>query len=123
MTTQTYQDAAVHLLAQAEAELAAGDTRQASEKGWGAAAQAVKAVCADRGWPHRNYKAIRRAVRRLEAESEALDIGPLFNSAFAMHVNFYEDAEDPEFVTDGLRDVQRLIDKLRGLQDVQRDQP
>ena len=39
MATQTYQTASRHLLAQARVELAAGDTRQASEKGWGAAAQ------------------------------------------------------------------------------------
>ena len=38
MTPPTYQTASRHLLAQAGVELAAGDTRQASEKGWGAAA-------------------------------------------------------------------------------------
>ncbi|MYH56362.1 MAG: hypothetical protein F4135_09610, partial [Acidimicrobiia bacterium] len=41
MKTVEYRDAARHLLAQGFAELEAGDTRQASEKGWGAAAQMV----------------------------------------------------------------------------------
>ena len=36
MTTQTYQAASRQLLAQARTEPAAGDLRQASEKGWGA---------------------------------------------------------------------------------------
>ena len=47
MTTpqiDTYRDSAADLLEQARTELAAGDVRQASEKGWGAAAQSVKAI-------------------------------------------------------------------------------
>jgi hypothetical protein len=44
MTTQAYHEASMVLLEQAEAELAVGDARQASEKGWGAAAQVVKAA-------------------------------------------------------------------------------
>ena len=41
MTSRTYQVASGHRLRQAREELAAGDVRQASEKGWGAAAQIV----------------------------------------------------------------------------------
>ena len=116
MTTQTYQDAARHLLQQAETELAAGDTRQASEKGWGAAVQAVKAVCELRGWRHRNYKALQRAVRNLQDETADDDIRLLFGSAYILHVNFYEDDEDPEFVAERIADVRRFIDKLEALQ-------
>ena len=115
MTTQTYQDAAYHLLAQAESELAADDTRQASEKAWGAAAQAVKAVCESRGWRHRNYKALRRAVRQLEDDTGDPDLRPLFRSANLLHVNFYEDADDPAEVLKGIDDVRRFIDKLDAL--------
>ena len=39
MVMQTYREASRCLLAQAESELAAGDVRSASEKGWGATAQ------------------------------------------------------------------------------------
>ena len=39
MTTQQYQQASEHFLAQAKQELAVGDLPQASEKGWGATAQ------------------------------------------------------------------------------------
>ena len=52
MQAPQYRAAGRELLAQAKQELAAGDPRQASEKGWGAAAQMVKALAADRGWPH-----------------------------------------------------------------------
>ena len=49
MATQKYQRDSRHLLGQAREELAQGDVRQASEKGWGAAAQIVKAVAETRG--------------------------------------------------------------------------
>ena len=44
MTTQKYRQDSRTLLAQARSELAIGDVRQASEKGWGAAALMLKAV-------------------------------------------------------------------------------
>ena len=115
MTTQTYRDAALHLLGQAESELSVGDARQASEKGWGAATQILKAICERRGWQHRNYKALARAVKRLEEETGDQEVRPLFRSANLLHVNFYEDAEEPQVVADGLRDVRRFIDKLDAL--------
>ena len=48
MTSRTYQVASGQLLRQAREELAAGDVRQASENGWCAAAQIVKAIAARR---------------------------------------------------------------------------
>ena len=38
MTTQKCRESSRHLLSQARSELSTGDVRQASEKGWGAAA-------------------------------------------------------------------------------------
>ena len=49
MATQAYQQASQRFLAQAKQELAAGDLPQASEKGWGATAQILKAVAEQRG--------------------------------------------------------------------------
>ncbi len=115
MTTQTYQEASLHLLAQAESELAEGDTRQASEKGWGAAAQAVKAVCEQRDWPHRTHAALYRAVTRLVDETSDDEIRLLFRSANLLHVNFYEDWDNPDVVSRGLGDVRRFINKLEAL--------
>ena len=56
MATQKYNTASRQLLAQARAELDQGDIRQASEKGWGAAAQMVKTVAQARGWPQKPTK-------------------------------------------------------------------
>ncbi len=41
---------------QAQEEFDKGDRLQASEKAWGAAAHAVKAVAASRGWNHNSHR-------------------------------------------------------------------
>ena len=56
MTTQTYQQASQRFLAQARQELAVGDLPQASEKGWGATAQILKAIAEQRGWEHNRHR-------------------------------------------------------------------
>ena len=115
MTTQTYRDASRLLLAQGRAELAAGDVRQASEKGWGAAAQMVKSIAEERGWPHRSHAALFNAVERLASETGDDDIGRLFHVASALHVNFYENWDNPQSIARGLDDIARLLQKLQPL--------
>ena len=91
MTTETpYRNAATQLLAQARHELANGDVRQASEKGWGAAAQAVKAVAESRGWDHKTHAALFNVVNRLGEQTENEELDALFVTASGLHVNFYE---------------------------------
>ena len=90
MATQTYQQASQRFLAQAKQELAAGDLPQASEKGWGATAQILKAVAEQRGWEHSRHRHHLVTVSRLRAETGAGDIRRLFNTASALHENFYE---------------------------------
>ncbi len=115
MTTQKYQNATQVLLQQAGDELAAGDARQAAEKGWGAAAQAVKAVCEERGWPHHSHYLIRRAVSQLTEETGDRELRPLFNSAQNLHKNFYEDFYNVVEVGAGLDEVRLFVDKLDAL--------
>ena len=43
------------VLDEAFEKLDQGDLRQASENGWGAAAQMVKAVAEERGWPQDDH--------------------------------------------------------------------
>ena len=93
MTTQTYQEASRTLLAQAEAELGLGDVRQASEKGWGAAAQMLKAVAQQRGWAHQSHAALYRTISRLVSETGDDEIRRLFHVAGSLHTNFYENPQ------------------------------
>ncbi len=115
MTSQKYQSASIHLLEQARQELAAGDVRQASEKGWGAAAQSLKALCERREWPHRTHAALYRAIDRLVDETGDEEFFLLFRSANLLHVNFYEDMENARTVDSALSQVRRFIDKLDSL--------
>ena len=115
MTTQTYRQASWLLLEQAERELAAGDTRQASEKGWGAAAQMVKAITEQRGWPHQRHGALFRAVSNIAEETGDEEIRNLFQVANSLHTNFYENWDTPENVRSALAAVQRFVEKLAPL--------
>ena len=69
MTTQKYQQATERFLAQARQELAVGDLPQASEKGWGATAQILKAVAEQRGWEHDRHRHYLRITSRLRSET------------------------------------------------------
>ena len=113
MTTQTYQQAAWELLEQGMNELAAGDVRQASEKGWGAASQMVKAIAETRGWQHRSHVALFSAIDRIASETGQPEIRRLFDVASSLHVNFYENWKSAENVHGGLEDVRHLLELLQ----------
>ena len=115
MTSQKYREASRHLLAQARAELVQGDRRQASEKGWGAAAQMVKSIAEQRGWRHRGHELLFDAVSILAQEAGDEDIDRLFELASALHINSYEDWYGAGRVERGLRDVETFLDKLEPL--------
>ena len=105
------------LLQQAGDELAAGDARQAAEKGWGAAAQAVKAVCEERGWPHHSHHLLRRVVNRISEETGDDRVELLFERAQNLHKNFYEDFYNVEEVGRSLVFVREFVDRLDALGD------
>ena len=93
----------------------AGDVRQASEKGWGAAVQIVKAIAARRDWEHQGHRELFQAVDRLRRETGDPDVRRLFDVASALHVNFYEDWRTGEAVAEALDDVERFVNKLEPL--------
>ena len=112
MTTQQYQQASAHFLAQARQELADGDLPQASEKGWGATTQMLKAIAEQRGWEHHRHRHYHRAASRIRAETGDGEIRRLFDSASALHENFYENDMVADEVAERLDDVAALMDKL-----------
>ena len=115
--TDTYREAGHRLLARARNELEAGDLRQASEKGWGAAAQMVKAVAAARGWQHDQHRHLFLAVRELTRESGDQETHDLFMFANALHGNFYENTFDAAIVRNYLDRASRFAAKLDELLD------
>ena len=114
---QTYLDTSRTLLVQGFAELEQGDTRQASEKAWGATAQMLKSIAQQRGWEHRGHRLIRRVASRLADETGDAEIRRLYRVASDLHTNFYEGTDTAADVRAGLDDVQRLLDKLVPLLD------
>ena len=117
MTTPviTYREASHELLAQARTELAAGDLRQAAEKGWGAAAQIVKAVAEYRDWPHGSHRYLFTTVNALVRETGDREIHDLFATANYLHSNFYEHTFDANLIAIDLDRVEQFIAKLETL--------
>ncbi len=112
---EKYSSAARGFLAQARQELAKGDLRQASEKGWGAAAQMVKAVAERRDWEHNGHAMLYQVVRRLVEETGDNQLGTFFHVAGNLHSNFYEDWLPTEMVESGLDSVTEMVDRLKQL--------
>ena len=115
-TSERYRSAAHTLYDQAIVELEAGDLRQASEKFWGAAAQAMKSVAERKEWRHRSHRHFHDALDLMEDERDHEDIVRWFGLAETLHINFYEDRASAETIGIIAQDVRRLIDRLELIQ-------
>ncbi len=118
MTTKlVHRDKSREYLAQAVAELAAGDDMQAAEKGWGAASQMIKAVAEQRDWERGAHYQLTNAVTRMIQETGDREMANLYRSANSLHTHFYEGWLSPDIVEGGLEDVARFVDKVEALLD------
>ncbi len=99
-------------LAKAWTYLDADDLNQASEKGWGAAAQMVKAAAEARDWEHDGHRKLWEAVSMLVDETGDEDIRNSFGHAHNLHINFYDSLLPRETVDAYLGRVAELVDKL-----------
>ena len=117
MTTRVdyHSETAGVFLAKAGGYLAEGDLLQASEKGWGAAAQMVKAVAEARGWPHSGHRHLWLAVDRLVEETGEREIWTGFSVASVLHVNFYDGLMSRGAVEDGIERVGEFVGRLEAL--------
>ena len=101
MTIQQRYRSALDFLDDADREFAAGDIRQASEKLWGAATDAVTAIALERGWRYISHRDIKNAVQRMATEHDDTQLQFDFNAAEKFHVNFYRNTlEDYEIDAD-----------------------
>ena len=88
---EAYWEASQRLAEAAEGELAEGRLRQASEKIWGSAALAVKAVAAAlEGRRLASHGELWAYVDELSAKLGKPELMRLWQMANSMHVNFYE---------------------------------
>lgn len=113
--TREYVAASYELIAKAHDYLRDGDLRQASEKGWGSAAQIVKAVAENwkgDGVTHGRHQDLRALVAGLATAEQEPDLDMLFHSAQDLHENFYEN-NLPQYIVDlDLRQVDGFITKI-----------
>ncbi len=114
-STNRYAVASREFMGKAYQYLAENDLPQASEKGWGAAAEMVKAVAEERGRPHDTHRLLFRIVSALTQETGDTQLPRMFGQAHNLHINFYENWLAPEDVQLYLQDVQTLLSKLEPL--------
>ena len=102
-------------LDQAHDELTRDDLRQASEKGWGATIQLLKAYAEERGLEHDRHAKLYGVIARLVAEADDDSLRTYFNEAGGLHENFYEGGFTYREVSDSLGQVTRFVDKVETL--------
>lgn len=110
-----YRQRAGACLVQAYAELDSGDYRQASEKTWEAAVQAVKGVADARGWEHGDDASLWAAVDLLVAETQDAQLRRLFDVAHMLHVNFRDGTVAADAVKPMVNEVGHFVVNMRYL--------
>ncbi len=105
-------------LEQAREELEAEDRLQASEKTWGAAAHALKAVAEERGWNHGHHALVVAVAEQLAEEFGRPEFNSLIGIAQSMHMNFYENHRGTNAVRQAVDDIEGFVDELERLRTV-----
>ena len=113
----TYREQSRIFLRQAREELSRGDLRQASEKGWGAAAEIVKAFASLRRWNHWYHDGLHWSVAQISQETGDDDFQLLFAHAGELHANFYEGWLPQSTVALYIRQVETFVGKVESLLD------
>ncbi len=96
----------------AREQLEQGDRLQASEKVWGAANYALKAVAVQRGWRHQGQRTIFAIAYQLSEESQNPSYSSGLLSAQAIHYNFYDDYLDEDYISRGIESVADYVAEL-----------
>ena len=91
MSAEEHAQTAREFLAASDREFAAGDHLQGSEKLYGAATQAIIAMCQQRGWRYKSHRAMQQAVETLSREYRDPTILNGFAAANRFHENFFHD--------------------------------
>ena len=102
-------------ISEAEEFLAKKDYVQASEKAWGAASQAIKALAVKEGRELRSHASLWEFVDELAERLKDTELRYLWRTANTLHQNFYENWMPPREVELSVRDVKKFIERLKRL--------
>lgn len=114
-SAQNYALASFELLEIAAGHLQNGDLRQASEMGWGAAAQMVKAIAENwvqHGARHHSHWDLSGMVAGLSAVSPSSMLAIWFENAQNLHQNFYENKLPESMVRAYLRQTRYFVNEM-----------
>ena len=116
MTLATdHMEVSRRFIRQAQEELANGDFLQASEKAWGAAARALKAVAEREGLRHQSHRDLVLVIGFLVDTTGQQELRRGFQVAESLHANFYESWMSENLVRSSIFDVVQLVTRLENL--------
>lgn len=105
-----------HFLELVDDEVERGELEEASNKLWGAAAHAIKAVAERRGWPHGAHRDLEDTVMRLiDDEGAPAILLTHYGLANWFHPRFYGGPPDGNVIRRGkdqISDFIRLLENL-----------
>ena len=115
-TVDYHRERSRHFLSLVDDELTRGELEEASNKVWGAAAHAIKAVAERRGWQHHAHALLEEAVDRLVNEEFApRDILIQYMTASAFHQRFYGNPASAIKIIAGKELIAEFIGTLESL--------
>lgn len=95
------------------AEMVAQDDRlQASKQIWSAAAERVREIAAERGWPYDSRADGTVIARHIARQTGNRRVALLLSVAVETHQNFYEDRMSADELAERLEDIRTLIELL-----------
>ena len=113
--SERYSQLSRQYIQRADEYLRAGDRVQASEKGWGAVAEAIKSIAEQRGWNHQGHRLLNDVAYQLTSEWSRPDVRRLYDAMEKLHINFYEDNMALDAIADSIGDAKALISELETL--------
>ena len=99
----------------AESYLQTGDRIQASEKGWGSVAGALKSVAEERGWHHKSHRLLDDVAEQLSLEWDHPEVRFLFDTGERLRLNSYDDFLDSDAIAARLANIKALLQTLATL--------
>ena len=113
--SERYAELSRHFMEKAGEYLLAGDAVQASEKGWGAVAEAFKSIAEERGWHHQGHRLLSDVAYQLTKEWGRDDVLSMFDAVEKLHMNFYEDVMELDEISSRIATAKFLIHQLESL--------
>ena len=114
-STATYREQSRANLEQAFAELEAGELSRASEKGWDAASQMLKAAAEERGWEHDSHRLLVGVACRLADEGQSEEMMDGLSAAILLLTIYSEGWLDRSLIEWSLCDVREFVDATESL--------